>query len=130
MHLLVGRPLLVELFREVAFAAENSRLHGVWVERELDAKLGVEVDEGVNWFFSNSVLTPNFRDHSNASIRQFDVLLVQLIVFLEGCLDVLVVQDLAINDRAQILEHHVDLTNGRRLDEVLHYLLLHVAHLA
>ena len=41
------------------------------------------------------------------------MLLVQLEVLLEGVLDVLVVQDLAVDDRAEILENHVHLSDGR-----------------
>jgi len=111
---LVGRPLLVEFLREVALTTEHSRNHGVRVERELDAKFGIEVDEGGarrTLLSSSSVLATNLGHHSDASIRELDVLLVQLKVFLEGVLDVLVLQDLAINDGAQIFEHHVDFTD-------------------
>lgn len=47
-NLLVGRPLLVHLFREVTCVAYDRCLQGFRVERELDTQLGVKVDEGVD----------------------------------------------------------------------------------
>ena len=80
-------------------------------------------------FVLNRVLSADLSHHDSASIWQLHVLLVEFKVLLEGVLDVLVVQDLAINDIAQVLEDHVDLGNWGRLNEVLHDLLMHAAHL-
>jgi len=56
------------------------------------------------------------------------MLLVQLEVLLESVLDVLVVENFTINDRAEIFKHHAHLSDRRRLDEVLDNFLLYVAH--
>ena len=65
--------MLVELLGEVTLVSEDGRLHSVWVERELDAKLGVEVDEGVGrralLFCCDSVLATDLSHHRDASIR-------------------------------------------------------------
>lgn len=128
---LVGGPLLVELLGEVAGVTDDGGRESVGVERELDAQLRVEVDKRVHLaiFAFLRVLSSDLRDHCDASIWQLDVLLVKLEVLLEGVLDVLVVQDLLVYDVGQVLEDHVHLGHGGRLDEVLHDFLLHAAHL-
>lgn len=111
----VGAPLLVELFREIARVTKDSRLQGIRVERELDAELGVKVDKRVGWLALlrlDGVLTTDLRDHGDASIGQLDVLLVELEVLLERSLDVLVIEDLLVDDVAEVLEDHVDLSCG------------------
>ena len=106
--------MLVELLGEVALLTYDLSRELLRVERELDAEFGVEVDEWVRntLFVLHCVLSTNLRHHGNASIWKLDVLLVQLKVLFEGILNVFVVEDLAINDVAEILQNHVDLGHG------------------
>ena len=119
-------PLLIQLLREVTRVTEDSCNKGVRVEAELDSKLGVKVNEwvGVALFVLNSILSSDLSHHSNTAIWQLDVLLVELEVLLERVLDILVLEDLLVNDAAQVFQNHVHLGDGRGLDEVLHNLLL------
>ena len=119
-------PLLIELLREVTRVTEDSCNKGVRVEAELDSKLGVKVNEWVRvaLFVLNSILSSDLSHHSNTAIWQLDVLLVELEVLLERVLDILVLEDLLVNDAAQVFQNHVHLGDGRGLDEVLHNLLL------
>ena len=125
-------PLLIELLREVTRVANNSCDESVRIEGELDSKFGVEVNEwvGVTLFVLNSVLSADLSYHSNTAIWQLDVLFVELEVLLERVLDILVLENLLVNDAAQVLQNHVDLGDRRGLDEVLHDLLLDACHAA
>ena len=106
--------MLVELLGEVALLTYDLSRELLRVERELDAEFGVEVDKWVRntLFVLHCVLSTNLRHHGNASIWKLDVLLVQLKVLFEGILNVFVVEDLAINDVAEIFQNHVDLGHG------------------
>ena len=83
-YLLIRRPLLIELLWEITFLAKNLGSEFFRVEGEFYAELRVEVDEGVGGalFSLNRILSSNFRNHGDASIWKFYVLLVQLKVLL------------------------------------------------
>lgn len=70
VYLLVGCPLLVEFLGEVALLANDLGREFLRVKGELDAQLGVEVDERVHDAFLalDRILPANLCHHSNASI--------------------------------------------------------------
>ena len=89
----------------------HSRDESSRVEHELDTELGVKVHEwgGDAGLVLEVVLSSDLGDHGESAIWKLDVLLVQLKVLLKSVLNVLVAENLAIDNVAEVLQDHVDL---------------------
>ena len=98
-------PLLVELLREVTGIANDLSLKRIGVKGELNAMLGIKVDEWICCaiFILKSILSSDLGNHSYAPIWQFNVLFVQLEVILKSRLNVFILQDLTVDDVAEIV---------------------------
>jgi hypothetical protein len=131
INLLVVGPLSIELLREIALGTLNGCNQSVGVEAELDLKFLVEVDELLGFFSLNfdRILSPHFVDKGHLAIGKLNLLTVSFKVLSDCLLDVGHLDQLFVDDVANILENEVEFADWGTLNEVLDNLSLDTAHL-
>ena len=72
------------------------------------------------------VVSANICDLCDSAITEFDVLSVRFEVFFKSLLDFWLLDSLFASNVFNVVEDHVDLTNGRVLNEILDNFCLHL----